>query len=557
VVGEVVKTKQPFSKSAYYEWSDRQKQFDHLGLTAVIGVPVTCGENLLGVLALYQNEDGSEFSADQMDILLSFGKHAGAALEKAQMLEEQIKTGNLIEALVSELDDERLMDKILELLGDHYPDAYCEILEKNEKANELRVVASNFPATFDRTKPIKLSKSRGITAWVASTGKTKIIRDVRDEKLYIPALPETRSEIAVALPAGTKVMGVLNVESRKVAAFTERDERVLTRLATAIGAQVNREHRIDQAKRQMEQSQTLSEFRSQVIGAPELNDKLEIVSKKLLEISEADLSVVVLLTRDGRQLRVRAAHADDPHNKWDPGIGKLCSLLTIPHLAEEVMGASHKVYKTSEPFGDRLLQSLSDHISLEQKLQSVLLIPLKEGATFAGLCILGSMGFDREVFTDQQIGAAVTIAERAAPLIQQARTLELERGRGQVLKHLTRVGNTVTATLDQKKVFNLIDEYCLKLLNAEISTTFLVRRPGFLSLVSNSGSPPGGALIGLELEIKEGDGLTGHIAKEGEIFNKHGKELHEHPAIKSKGPHPHLPSGYCSSILAVPFKEIG
>lgn len=557
VVGKVVATGEPFSQSRYNDWPDRQDQFDKLGLQAVVGVPITSGEHLLGVLAVHHNQVGKEFSREQQNILLSFGKHAGAALEKAQMLNEQKKAGELIEALVSEIDDDRLMEKIVDLVSDHFSNSYCEILLKEPNVNELRVAASNFPAHVDRTTPVKLSKARGITAWVGTTRTPKVIRDVRSEKIYVPVLSETRSEIAVPLVVGTKLIGVLNVESSRVATFTERDEKVLSQLATAIGVRVNQAQRIDEAKRKMEQSQTLTRFTSEVAAAPDIENKLRIVSKKLLDVSGADFSIVMLLTSDGHSLRVRAGHAVETRVTWNPGMGQVCSLLAIPHLAESVLSASHKTYKRGEPFGERLLQSLAEHASIKQKLRSVLVVPLKQGANFEGICVLGEMdGHAGEIFTGQRIGSAVTVAESAAPLIQQARSLELERKRREVLEKLTIVGSTVTATLVQEKVFNLIDQYCLELLNAEVSTTFVVRRPGFLSLVSNSGSPPGSARIGLELEIRDDDGLTGHIAAHGEIFNKYGQELHDHPAIKSNGPHPHLPTGYCHSLLAVPLKKV-
>lgn len=560
VVGEVLRSKQPFLRSNYSEWENRQTQFDELKFTAVIGVPIAYGDEVRGVLAVHDVVQGKEFSHAQANILVRFGKHAGAALEKAQMLDERKQTDELIQALVSGLDDELMLDKVLELLRGQFKYDYCALLLKDETANELRVAATRFPPEAQRNLRFPICEDHGVTAWVAWHGETLIVPDVRNEKLYIPGINEGRSEIAVPLKVGNKVVGVLDVESTKVNAFTERDERILTHVARAIAIQIDQAQRIEAAKRQMEQSAVLSDFISAISAADGLDDKLNIVSKKMLEISSADFCLVMLLTRDGHNLRVRAAHPDPDEYalNWNPRPGDLCSILTIQPLRDAILGSSHKVFRKGETVGDELLQSLAHHISLGHTLESVLLIPIKEGAKFIGLCILGELRErDGATFTDERIGSAVILADRAASPIQQARRFELEHELRKALEHLNKVGSTVTAILKPTEVLNLIDEYCRELLNAEVSTTFWVRRPGFLELVSNSGSPPGRSNIGLELEIKDGEkaGLTGYIARVGEVFNKYGDELLDHPAVKSKGPHPHIPSGYCVSLLAVPLKR--
>ncbi|MCA1634096.1 MAG: GAF domain-containing protein, partial [Acidobacteria bacterium] len=476
------------------------------------------------------------------------------------MLDEQRHTDKLIQALVSGLEDEGLHDKILELLRDHFEYDYCALLLRDAGADELYIASAiNFPPDVRRNTRIKISDGKGVTAWAARLGETVVVPDVRKDQRYIPGIEGGRAEIAVPLMVGDRVIGVLDVESTRVNAFTAHDVRILTRVAAAIAVQIDRAQSIEEAKRQMEQSTFVDEFISDVIAADGLEGKLEVVSRNLLEVISADFCLVMLLTRDSHNLRVRAAHArPDATFNWHPKIGGLCSILADSNISESVLGADNKIFKRGEPLGEPLLQNLVRRLALEQPLDSVLLIPLKEGARFVGLCILGELcGCNGGIFGQQRILRAVTLADKAASFVQQARRFELEHQLNKKLEHLNKVGSAMTATLKPDMVLNLIDNYSRELLNAEVSTTFLVRRPGFLSLASNSGSPPGTAEIGLELEIRDGDkaGLTGHIAKVGEIFNKHGEELTNHPAVRGRGPHAHLPSGFCKSLLAIPLKQ--
>lgn len=563
VVGEVIKRKKPFSKADYSSWPGRQELFDHMGLQAVMGVPISYDEKLLGVLALHHKEPDKVFTEDQEESFARFGRHAGAALGKAQVLYEQKKSGELMEALVlelSELGDERLIEKILILLRSHWPQGYCEILLRKQDTNELYVSATEFPVKEVRKSAIKIGKKNGIVGWVAYTGQAKVVFDVREDDNYHEVLPQTRSEIAIPLVCDKKVLGVLNIESPDLGAFDERDERVLTRLARAIAVRLNQSRQIEEAKHQMERSLTTSRFTSEIMAAKTVQQKLDIVAKKVLSVSHGDFCAVMLPTRDGHNLRVRAAEIIEDRVGWGDVLQKVCRLLEIPQMPEVLLG-SHKIYTADDPLGVKIIDEITKHAELKQTLKTVLLIPLKEGATFVGLCIVGEVaGRHAEVFTEQEIGSAVMIADSAAPLIHAARLMELEQHRKQVFKDLVAVGNMVTSTLEKHKVFDLIVEYCRTLLKAEVATIFLVDRAGFLTLESNSGSPVGTANIGLKLPIYHGKdpvkcGLTGYLAAKGEIFNQFGKNLSSHPAIKSIGPHPHLPSGSCESLLSVPLKK--
>jgi diguanylate cyclase (GGDEF)-like protein len=61
------------------------------------------------------------------------------------------------------------------------------------------------------------------------------VADVRTCSFYLRAVPGGRSDLALPLMAGGKVIGVLNLESKKAGAFSREDIRNLTPLAAGIG----------------------------------------------------------------------------------------------------------------------------------------------------------------------------------------------------------------------------------------------------------------------------------------------------------------------------------
>ncbi len=72
---------------------------------------------------------------------------------------------------------------------------------------------------------------RGVTVEAARKRTPQLVSDVAVNKDYVAIVEETKSELAVPVIVEGKVFGVLNVESEKTAAFSERDSKLLQILA--------------------------------------------------------------------------------------------------------------------------------------------------------------------------------------------------------------------------------------------------------------------------------------------------------------------------------------
>ncbi len=79
---------------------------------------------------------------------------------------------------------------------------------------------------------LPLDEGRGITVKVAKTGQSILVPDTRKESAYVEGMLGIRSELAVPVKIAGKVLGVLNVESKTLKAFDERDKKLLEILAS-------------------------------------------------------------------------------------------------------------------------------------------------------------------------------------------------------------------------------------------------------------------------------------------------------------------------------------
>ncbi len=80
----------------------------------------------------------------------------------------------------------------------------------------------------------------GIVGYVTNTGQPRIALDVGQDAAYFdnPDLPQTRSEMALALIAGGEVLGALDIQSTEGEAFTEADIATLQVLADQIAISI-------------------------------------------------------------------------------------------------------------------------------------------------------------------------------------------------------------------------------------------------------------------------------------------------------------------------------
>jgi len=70
------------------------------------------------------------------------------------------------------------------------------------------------------------SEGNGISGHVAATGRSYICPDVRSDHRYLPGLENAGSTLTVPLKLHDQVVGVLNVESDRLAAFNEDDRQI-------------------------------------------------------------------------------------------------------------------------------------------------------------------------------------------------------------------------------------------------------------------------------------------------------------------------------------------
>ncbi|MBD3218145.1 MAG: diguanylate cyclase [candidate division Zixibacteria bacterium] len=111
----------------------------------------------------------------------------------------------------------------------------CSILLLDKDKRHLELAAKMTGGEKEIFRNPKKISLKGISGRAIETGRIVRVADLTTFNNYIPGLDGAKSEMAAPMIARGKIIGVLNAESTKLAAFNERDEKLFTILAGSAG----------------------------------------------------------------------------------------------------------------------------------------------------------------------------------------------------------------------------------------------------------------------------------------------------------------------------------
>lgn len=153
------------------------------------------------------------------------------------------------------------------------------ILLADETHKELHVGAAIGYADDDLNMVIPIGS--GVTGWVAQHQQVLRIDDTQTDPRYLEVSSNTRSELALPLIFRKEFLGVLNVESEQVAAYSEGDEEMLGTLAGSLAAIIANARLLQKVRRQAERERMLREIATKIRRSTNVQTILSTTAKEL------------------------------------------------------------------------------------------------------------------------------------------------------------------------------------------------------------------------------------------------------------------------------------
>lgn len=293
---------------------------------------------------------------------------------------------------------------------------------------------------------IPLDDLQGIMPWVARNGKTVLANDVAQDDHYVhsPLLPgNTRSELCVPLIFDGVVVGLLDIQSDKMNAFTEDDQMMFEAVADTMAAAIRNAdlYRSEQWRRQT--SDSLRDVAGLISTNVGVDEVLESILSELDRNLPIDVSAIWLL-EDG-ELCLSAVHGGDPDQ-----LESVC--LTDPTaayaMAEALMADLPIIRRTDDSMWPAGLAAGYDGN------YSSIAAPLRVGDRPLGVLTLehhtaGRYGHEAQAIT-------TTFASYAAVAIENARLYDAAQEQAYASAALLQVAQAVVSLSDLDEILGSI-----------------------------------------------------------------------------------------------------
>jgi sigma-B regulation protein RsbU (phosphoserine phosphatase) len=233
LVGAAVASEQPLLVNDVTE-DPRYVEFVP-GMRSEVVVPLRHKSRSIGALNILSHNRG-QFTERDVTIVAQFAAHVAVALVNARLFEQSRLDAEAFETLAeigrevaSVLDVDELFARIAQLAKrviDYRTFGILLVNDNNELEMKLAVKYG------EKVEVPRVALGEGLVGYAALHREVVLVPDVSQDPRYINLVPDVRSELAIPLLLKDRCIGVVDLESPQLNAFSKRDVEILTLLAS-------------------------------------------------------------------------------------------------------------------------------------------------------------------------------------------------------------------------------------------------------------------------------------------------------------------------------------
>ncbi len=282
-----------------------------------LSIPLQVGEVTIGQVAVL---DLDSPDPDTVDLVNTVAQRLADHLESLRLLEETQRSQLELDkraqrlAAVSEIattsaretDLNRMLEMVVHLTQRKFGLYHAHVFLYNEAARQLEIVAcgweegSPYEGTHG-TRTIPIQQEPSLVARAARTRAPVVVNDVYSDPDWLPnpLLPRTAAELAVPLLVGETLLGVLDVQSDQINAFTEEEINIMMTLAAQIATALQNARNYERARKQAEREALLNAISQKIQSATSVEAVLQIAARELGHALRAPLTIAQLSLMEG------------------------------------------------------------------------------------------------------------------------------------------------------------------------------------------------------------------------------------------------------------------
>jgi two-component system, NtrC family, sensor histidine kinase KinB len=370
----------------------------------------------------------------------------------------------------------------------------------------------------------------GIVGNAVKSIKPRLVNDVTLEPDYIVVeyLAQTRSELTVPLVHRDKVLGVLDVQSHRVAAFDETDVRLLEIVGALVAPAVHIAGLYERERTRSRHLHLVGEISRLVMSSLDRENVISVACEAILEALDISFAGIALLDKSGLRV-IHGGHAArsplSPDKEFSFALGE--------GVVGEVIASGE-----SARIGD--LAALPAQHRLVAGMKSELCVPLRVREK-----IVGAVDVEHSEpyhFTEEDEGLLENMAAYLAQAMENAQLFDNQRRRWQELLVINEAARIATESFDLDDILEQVAR--------EVHDRF-----GYFAVAVMLSDDRDVVIRALKCDealdlkvghrIKLGSGVAGRVAQSGEVRQTDNPgQLEPSDALRSD----------IQSILCVPLR---
>ena len=206
------------------------------GMHSQLAVPLRRKGRVIGALNLLSDRP-SAFTTQDEALLRQFAAHVAVAIENARLFESERQLVTTLETLAdigrevsAILNLDELLTRIASLTKRIVRYRTFGIFLLNESGQQLDLRLAVRYGNEEGVRHIQLGQ--GLIGWAAQHRQVVRVNDVSQDPRYIAAVEDVRSELVIPLLIKDRCIGVFDLESPELEAFTKEHAEMLTLLAS-------------------------------------------------------------------------------------------------------------------------------------------------------------------------------------------------------------------------------------------------------------------------------------------------------------------------------------
>ncbi len=226
-------------------------------------------------------------------------------------------SGSLLSS--SPFDLKKLADTIIHVVLREFGPANGSVFLVQPGSNKLERIAVAGPFAELVSRMELTLDGRGLVPNAIRTGQSINARDVRTEPNYVVGWEDSRSELAIPLKIGERVIGVIDVQSAESGAFNADDERLMTIFSERAALALEHARLYAQTERRMQNLMSLRTIDTAISSSVNIDFTLGILLDQMIRQLGVHAADILIFNPHVQSLRLSAGHGfrTDSHRHID------------------------------------------------------------------------------------------------------------------------------------------------------------------------------------------------------------------------------------------------